>query len=85
MTAAVNSVNSALMGLREASRVYNMYVETLRRCVHGFVELNCKPGPCTVLVLTDEEKDRLAGYLVEMADIGYMASVEKLLCRWHSK
>ena len=45
MTAAVDGVNSALMGLREASRVYNVPVETLRGV---FMELNCKPGPCTV-------------------------------------
>lgn len=35
--------------LREASRLYNVPVETLRWRVTGAVDLSCKPGPSTVL------------------------------------
>jgi len=36
-------------GLREASLLYNVPVETLRWRVTGAVDLSCKPGPSTVL------------------------------------
>ena len=49
--------------------MYNIQVETFRRHANGSVEAGCKPGPSTVL--TDEEEDRLATYLVEMADMGF--------------
>lgn len=77
IAAAVESITSAGMGLREASHVYNIPVETLRQRVHGFVEINCKRGPSTVL--TDEEEDRLAKYLVEMADVGYGLNRETVM------
>ena len=77
MAAAVDSVTASKMGLREASRLYNVPVETLRRRVQGLVEVGCKPGPSTVL--SDEEEDRLANYLVEMADIGYGLNRETVM------
>ena len=36
-------------GLREASRLYNVPIETLRWRETGTVDLSCKPGPSTVL------------------------------------
>ena len=66
MEAALNSIHHENKGLREAARIP---VETLRRHANGSVEAGCKPGPSTVL--TDEEEDRLATYLVEMADMGF--------------
>ena len=42
-------------GLREASRMHNVPVETLRRRVSGSVAVGCKPGPATIL--SDEEED----------------------------
>ena len=42
-------------GHREASRLYNIPVETLRRRVTGTVDLSCKPGPSTVLTPEEEQ------------------------------
>ena len=56
-------------GLREASRTYNVPIETLRRRVAGKVTLDCRPGPDTIL--THEEEDVLAHYVLKMADMGY--------------
>ena len=69
MQAAVNSILYDNRGLREAARLYNIPVETLRRHVNGSVEVGARPGPATIL--TDEEEDMLVKYLVEMADMGY--------------
>ena len=44
MVNAVKSVQEG-KGLREASRLYNVLVETLRRRVTGVVEIVCRPGP----------------------------------------
>jgi len=33
------------------------------------VKVGCKPGPSTIL--TDEEEDKLAAYLITIADMGY--------------
>ena len=68
MKAAVQSVEEG-HGLREASRLYNVPVETLRRRVTGKVDIDCRPGPRTVL--TKEEEDKIAQYLIKMADMGY--------------
>lgn len=51
------SVGSDENGLREAARLYNVSVETLRRGVKGFVPVECRPGPPTIL--SQEEEDRL--------------------------
>ena len=68
MQSAVDSILHDNIGLREAARLYNIPVETLRRHVNGSVEVGARPGPATIL--TDEE-DVLVKYLVEMADMGY--------------
>ena len=69
MATAVEKVQKQELSLREASRMYNVPLETLRRRVTGTVALGCRPGPKTVL--TDEEETRLATYLIEMSDMGY--------------
>ena len=77
MEAAVNSVRDESTSLREAARLYNVPVETLRRRVTGIVEMNCKPGPPTIL--TSEEEDLLAQYLVDIADMGFGLSREDVM------
>ena len=44
MVAATNSVLHENRGLREASRLYNVPFETLRRRITGSVKDGCKPG-----------------------------------------
>ena len=73
MAAAVRSVREG-MGLRESARLYNVPVESLRRRVVSSVDLDCKSGPPTVL--NEDEEDRLAQYVVEMADMGFGLSPE---------
>lgn len=67
MEAATRSVLDENRSLREASRLYNIPFETLRRRVHGYVMPGCRPGPATVL--TEEEEDQLASYLTQMSDM----------------
>ena len=43
-------------------------VENLRRRVTGVVEMDCQPGPATVLTKSEDE---IADYLIQMADMGY--------------
>ena len=62
MINAVKSVQEG-KGLGEASRLYNVPVETLRRRVTGAVDIACRPGPSTVL--TEDEEDRLAIYVTK--------------------
>ena len=68
MSAAVASVKGG-MGLRPAARQYNVPVETLRRRFIGAVEVDCKPGPSTVL--TADEEVKLASYIVTMSDMRF--------------
>lgn len=77
MAAAVENVVSGKLGLREASRLYNLPIESLRRRVVGINEVRCRPGPPTVL--SDEVEDQLANYLVKMADMGYGLSRETVM------
>jgi len=49
MEEACSTVKSGRVGLREASRKYNVPVETLRRRTAGLVSLDCQSGPPTVL------------------------------------
>ena len=58
MAAAVQYANDG-NGLRAASRLYNVPVETLRRRVVGTVDVACKPGPSTVLTSEEEETNML--------------------------
>ena len=69
MLEAVKSIEDEGKGLREASRIYNVPVETLRRRVIGITSLDAKPGRDTVL--TSEEETRLAQYIVDMCDMGF--------------
>ena len=64
-------------GLRHAARLHNVPVETLRRRVIGAVSSDCKPGPTTIL--TKEEEECLAHYVIEMADRGFGLQSEDLL------
>ena len=63
--------------LRKAARLYNVPVETLRRRINGTVSLECKPGPSTIL--TKEEEECLAKYVIEMADRGFGLVSEDLM------
>ena len=69
MVAATNSILHDNKGVREVSRLYNVPLETLRRRINGSVKDGCRPGPGTIL--TEEEEDRLASYLVEMSEMGF--------------
>ena len=54
-----------------------MPIETLRRHVNGSVDLHCKPGSATVL--TEEEEEKLAEYLIQMADMGFGVTREGVM------
>ena len=77
MAAATSSVTNDNMSLREASRLYNVPFETLRRRVNGSVRPGCKPGPATVL--TEEEEERLASYLIQMSEMGFGLSRDTVM------
>ena len=77
MAAAMDSVLKENKGLREAACLYNIPTETLRRHVSGTVSLHCKPGPATVL--TEEEEEKIANYLVQMADMGFGVTREGIM------
>ena len=76
MTAAMESVSEG-KGLREAARLYNVPVETLRRRVTGKVDIDCCPG--TPTVLTKEEEETIVRYLIQMADMGYGLTKEAVM------
>ena len=63
--------------LCEASRLYNVPVETLRRRVNGTVAISCKPGPSTVL--TKDEEECLVKYIIEMLDRGFGLNREDIM------
>ena len=75
MATAVEQVQKQELSLREASRMYNVPLETRRRRVNGTVSLGC--GPKTAL--TEEEETRLATYLIEMSDMGYGLTCEGVM------
>lgn len=52
-------------------------METLRWRVAGIVDIDCRPGPPTVL--TKEEESRLADYCVTMADMGFGLTRETVM------
>ena len=75
--AAVDSVLKENKELRKAANLYNVPIKTLRRCVNGSVKLDCKPGPATVL--TEEEEDKLAEYLIKMSEMGFSLTKEGVM------
>ena len=78
MIAATSSVLQDNLGVRESARLYNVPYETLRRRVNGSVKPGCKPGPGTIL--TEEEEDQLARYLLDMAEMGFGLNRETVMC-----
>jgi len=76
MEEACKSVKSENMTLCEAARVYNVPIETLRKCVVSTVSLDCL-GPPTVL--TSEEEACLAEYRVVMDDMGFGLTWEGIM------
>ena len=62
MEASTKSVVDDGMGLRQAARVYNVPVETLKRRGNGTVPLGCHPGPHTVL--SEEEELSMVEYII---------------------
>jgi len=76
--AATKGVHNEKMTIREASKLYNVLFETLRRHVNGSVIPGFKPGPATVL--TEEEEEHLASYLIQMAQMGFGLSCETVMC-----
>ena len=76
MAAAMQSVEEG-KGLREAARLYNVPVESLRRRVLGTVSVDCRPGSPTIL--TTEEEDQLCKYIIEMADIDFGLTREDIM------
>lgn len=77
MEITVASIKDGTNELREAARLYNLPVETLRRRVNDVVPLDCWPSSSTVLL--KEEEDRLYEYLLEMAEMGYGLNREAMM------
>ena len=78
MQAVVSSVKNDSKTVCEASRLYNVPFESLRRRITESVELGCRPGPPTIL--TEEEEESLETYLVKMADMGFGLSPDTVKC-----
>ena len=78
MEAATKGLQSKNMTIREASKLYNVPFEVLRRHVNGSVIPGCRPDPATVL--TEEEEEYLASYLIQMAQMGFGLSSETVMC-----
>ena len=76
MAAAVAYVSEG-NSLREASRLYNVPVETLRRRVNKIVALRCQPGPS--IVLTKDEEYKMCKYIIDMADMGFGLTKEDIM------
>ena len=76
MVAAIKYVEEG-KGLREAARLHNVPVESLRRRIIGTVEPICRPGPPTVLTL--EEEESLERYIMNMADMGFGLTREDIM------
>ena len=62
--------------LRDSARKYNVPVTTLHRRVNGIVAMGSRPGPAPVL---SSMEDRLAQYLVDMADVGFGLSHQEVM------
>ena len=62
--------------LRDSACKYNIPVATLYRRVRGLVGIGSKPGPDPILSSAEE---RLANYLIEMADMGFGFSRQEVM------
>ena len=76
MAAALKCVVDG-MGIREASRTYNLPYETLRHRTCHVVSLECTPGPSTVL--TSEEEEQVVSYLIKMSGMGFGLSRDDVM------
>ena len=76
MKSAVKAVEKG-NGLREAARMLNVPVETLRRRVAGEVPIQCRPGPKPIL--TADEETAISKYCVRMAEMGFDLTRDDLL------
>ena len=76
MAAAMKCVENS-MGIREASRLYNLPYETLRCRTTHVVSLERTPGPSTVL--TSEEEEQLVSYLIKMPDMRFGLSRDDVM------
>ena len=77
MAAAVEQVQKQELSLREASRLYNIPLETLRRRVNGTVAIDFRPGQR--MVFTEDEETKLADYLLQMSEMGYGLTCEGVM------
>ena len=68
MKAGMEAVEEG-MGLREASRIFNIPVETLQRRISGITPVDYHPGPSTIL--TSVEEQAIFDYAIKMADMGF--------------
>ena len=62
--------------LRDSTRKYNVPLTTLYKRVNGMVAMGSRPSPAPVL---SSMEDRLAHYLVEMADMGFGLSRQEVM------
>lgn len=70
LLSAVAAVKSGSMGYRKASTKYGIPIMTLSDKVKGKTPLKLyKPGP--TMYLAEQQEDKLAKYLLHMAQIGY--------------
>jgi hypothetical protein len=60
-----------IMSLREASQLYNMPFETLKRHLNGSVKPGCQPGPSTLLSEKEDELLARYYYLIQMSEKGF--------------
>ena len=69
MKKAMEDVAMKNKGLRQAAREYGIPATTLKRRIDNSLPAEAKPGPTTAL--SKEEEDRLAKYIMTMAQMGF--------------
>jgi len=69
MKKAIEAVVTQEKSLRQAAREYGVPPTTLKRRIDTSLPAEAKPGPSTVL--SKEEEDRLAKYIITMAEMGF--------------
>ena len=62
MESAVKYIENEEGSLRQAARLYDVPIESLRRRVNGTVKIDCRPGPGTIL--TNDEEALLVKYII---------------------